>query len=276
MAKKRVKSTKKRPPRYDRLLQAIFDAHYKGGKRSFQFKREEIEKFAKKLRIKLPKNLGDLIYTFRYRKQLPDGIVSKAPQGYEWIIAPAGRSVYRFRLVKIVRIVPAENQYTIKIPDATPEIVAKYALSDEQALLAKVRYNRLIDTFLRVTAYSLQNHCRTTIPGIGQMETDELYVGVRNTGEQFIIPVQAKTHRDRVGTVQIAQDIAMCSHRYPQLTCRPVAVQFNRDSDGRESVVMFELIEDAGAIKVVDQRHYRLVPSDEISAEDIAVMGQLS
>jgi len=276
MAKKRAKRVKKKPPIYDRLLQAIFDAHYKDGTRSFQFKREEIEKCAKKLRIELPKNLGDLIYTFRYRKRLPEGIASKAPEGFEWMIAPAGRSLYRFKLVKIIRIVPAENQYTIKIPDATPEIVARYALSDEQALLAKVRYNRLIDTFLRVTAYSLQNHCRTTIPGIGQMETDEMYVGVRNTGEQFIIPVQAKTHRDHIGPVQIAQDIAMCRHRYPQLTCRPVAVQFSKDSDGQESIVMFELIEDAGAIKVADQRQYRLVPSDEISAEDLAAMGQLA
>jgi len=48
----------------------------------------------------------------------------------------------------------------IKIPDATPEIVAAYALSDEQALLAKVRYNRLLDIFLGVAAYSLQNHLR--------------------------------------------------------------------------------------------------------------------
>lgn len=48
----------------------------------------------------------------------------------------------------------------IKTPDATPEIAAAYALSDEQALLAKVRYNRLLDIFLSVAAYSLQNHLR--------------------------------------------------------------------------------------------------------------------
>jgi hypothetical protein len=32
------------------------------------------------------------------------------------------------------------KQIAIKIPDATPEIVASNSLSDEQALLAKVRY----------------------------------------------------------------------------------------------------------------------------------------
>src|SRR5271157_4057421 len=39
---------------------------------------------------------------------------------------------------------------------------SQYKFTDEQALLAKVRYTRLIDTFLGITAYSLQNHLRTT------------------------------------------------------------------------------------------------------------------
>jgi len=47
-----------------------------------------------------------------------------------------------------------------KIPDSTPELVGAYALDDEQALLAIVRYNRLIDIFLSLTTYSLQNHLR--------------------------------------------------------------------------------------------------------------------
>ncbi len=54
---------------------------------------------------------------------------------------------------------------TIKIPDGTPSIVKKYSVSDEQALLTIVRYNRLIDTFLGITCYSLQNHLRTTVDG---------------------------------------------------------------------------------------------------------------
>lgn len=61
-----------------------------------------------------------------------------------------------------------------KIPDSTPGIIAKYALNDEQALLAKVRYNRLIDIFTGVACYSLQSHLRTTVPKIGQVETDEI------------------------------------------------------------------------------------------------------
>ena len=65
-------------------------------------------------------------------------------------------------------------------------------MDDEQALLAIVRYNRLIDTFLGLTTYSLQNHLRTTVKGIGQIEIDDLYIGINHVGEGFIIPIEAK------------------------------------------------------------------------------------
>lgn len=46
--------------------------------------------------------------------------------------------IFAFRLLPIDRILPNPQMAAIKIPDATLEIVAAYALSDEQALLAKV------------------------------------------------------------------------------------------------------------------------------------------
>lgn len=82
------------------------------------------------------------------------------------------------------------------IPDATPEIIRAYAMDDEQALLAILRYNRLIDTFLGLTTYSLQNHLRTTVKKIGQIEIDELYVGMDKRGCHYVIPVQAKGGKD--------------------------------------------------------------------------------
>ncbi len=36
--------------------------------------------------------------------------------------------------------------------------------------------------FTGITCYSLQNHLRTSVPDIGQVETDELYVGVDKKG----------------------------------------------------------------------------------------------
>src|SRR5690606_20986983 len=134
------------------------------------FAREDLAGAASALGIALPKNLGDVIYSVRYRTGLPESIRSRANEGREWVIEGVGVAKYAFRLRSIHRIVPNPSLLAIKIPDAAPEIIAAHALSDEQALLAKVRYNRLIDIFLGLTCYSLQNHLRTTVKGIGQIE----------------------------------------------------------------------------------------------------------
>jgi hypothetical protein len=268
-------SPERKPTRYSGILTRIFANHYRKGVASFEFQRSEIERVAQDLGVVLPKNLGDLIYSFRFRSTLPEEIARTAPPDREWVIELAGRGKYRMALRRIHRIVPSPDHYEIKIPDATPEIIARYAFSDEQALLAKVRYNRLIDVFLRVTAYSLQNHLRTSVPDLGQIETDEVYVAVRNTGQQFVVPVQAKGGTDKVGAVQVQQDLALCKHAFPDLTPRPVAVQFKKDERG-EAIVMFELIEDGDEIKVVDEKHYRLVAADSITPEDLATMAQSS
>src|SRR5690606_32839349 len=144
---------------------------------------------------------------------------------------------------------------------ATPEIISAYALGDEQALLAKVRYNRLIDIFLGITASSLQNHLRTTVRGIGQIEVDELYVGLDRNGCQYVVPVQAKGGRDKHGRQQTEQDIACCEQKFPALRCRPVSAQFITAN----KIAMFELALQDGEIRVVSEEHYELVPAASIT-----------
>lgn len=154
---------------------------------------------------------------------------------------------------------------TIKIPDATPSIVAKYALIDEQALLTKLRYNRLVDIFTGVTCFSLQNHLRTTVPNVGQVETDELYVGIDESGRQFVFPVQAKGGEDEIGTVQIEQDILLCKHKYPELICRPIAAQFIQSN----KIAIFEFTLEDGHVKKVNEKQYLLVDQSEISDDEL-------
>ena len=150
--------------RYAKLIENIFNKYYREGDQEVAFEREDLVHTAKKLRIKLPKNLGDVVYSFRYRVNLPESICKRAPEGFEWVIRPTGQAEYKFSLASMPRIFPNNLLAETKIPDATPGIITKYALNDEQGLLAKLRYNRLIDIFTGVTCYSLQNHLRTTVP----------------------------------------------------------------------------------------------------------------
>ena len=169
---------KKPANRYSQIIERIFRTHFRAGMTEVPFRREELEQVAATIGIKLPKNLGDAIYSFRYRAALPNSIQATAPAGRSWIIRPAGRSLYKFALVASWSLAPNGAMLAIKIPDATPGIIALYSMNDEQALLAKLRYNRLIDIFTGLTCYSLQNHLRAFVPDVGQVETDELYVGV--------------------------------------------------------------------------------------------------
>lgn len=211
-----------------------------------------------------------MVYTFRYRSDLPVSILEHASEGETWIIRPAGTGLYRFVLVADRPIVPNSNLAVTKIPNATPGIISRYAFSDEQALLARVRYNRLIDVFLGITCYSLQNHLRTTVTNMGQVETDEVYIGVNRHGSHFAVPVQAKGGTDRLNRVQIEQDIAVCTEKLPQLICRPVGAQFLDD----EMIALFEFEQQGDDIKVSSEKHYQLVPPEFVTDQDLIVYRQ--
>jgi len=251
--------------RYSQIMERIFLEKYKDGMTELNFSREDINRIAKKIRVKLPKNLGDIVYSFRYRAQLPESIRAKAPRGREWIIRPAGRSKYIFVAVTAATIVPTASLVDIKIPDATPGIITMYALTDEQALLARLRYNRLIDIFTGVTCYSLQNHLRTFVSGLGQIETDEIYAGVDKRGAHYVFPVQAKGAKDKISVVQIEQDIAMCASKFPKLICRPIAAQFMKE----DLIALFELEQAGSGIGISSEKHYLLVEPDNLSPEEL-------
>ncbi len=92
--------------RYSRLITTIFEKYYTDGASEVDFRREDLVSTAEKLGIKLPKNLGDVVYSFRYRAILPDSIRKYAPDGLEWVIRPTGQAKYKFSLTTMPRIIP--------------------------------------------------------------------------------------------------------------------------------------------------------------------------
>ncbi|GAB4454845.1 MAG: hypothetical protein OHK0029_10020 [Armatimonadaceae bacterium] len=255
----------KKTNRYANIIEHIFHSRYKAGARLVDFKREDIVSVANELGIQLPKNLGDVIYSFRYRAALPDTIRATAPNGEVWVIRPSGRALYQFALVADAPISPSLNLGETKLPDATPGIVLMYSGNDEQALLAKLRYNRLVDIFTGVTSYSLQNHLRTTVPSMGQIETDEIYVGIDHRGSHYVFPVQAKGGNDRMNIVQIEQDIALCQAKFPNLICIAIGAQFISN----DKIALFAFEESEQGVVIVQEKHYRLTMPDQITHEEL-------
>ena len=134
--------------RYAAIIVDIFEQRYEPGQRQVEFDRDDIVLAASKLDVSLPKNLGDVVYSFRYRSPLPTEVLAAAPEGQTWIIRSAGRSKYCFALVVNTPLEPNPALTETKIPDATLGMIAKYAFDNEQGVLARIRYNRLLDIFL--------------------------------------------------------------------------------------------------------------------------------
>ena len=246
---------------YDILIEKIFFDRYKNNLNSFTFLRTDPEDTCEKLNINKPKNLGDVVYSYRFRKKLPNSISRTLSNGDEWIIVGAGIGEYEFRIASPSKLTPDKNIKPIKILDATPEILKRFAPStDEQALLTKVRYNRLVDIFLGITCYSIQNHFRTTVSDIGQIEVDEIYICVDKKGKLFSIPCQAKSSGDSFGIVQAMQDKSLCQEKYKNTECLPLVMQFINENLIAMAIVDVETDKSGkSTFMKVDEKHYQLI-----------------
>ena len=123
----------------------------------------------------------------------------------------------------------------------------------------------MIDIFTGLTCYSLQSHFRTTLPGGSQVETDEIYIGLDKRGVHYVLPVQAKGRKDKIGIVQIEQDFTMCADKFQRLICRAIAAQLLED----DLIALFELEQTVEGIKLSAEKHYRLVKAGDLPQEEL-------
>ncbi|MXZ53184.1 MAG: endonuclease [Acidimicrobiaceae bacterium] len=257
------------------IIEWIFAQRHNPGDDQVTFTRDDLISAADALGAPRPKNLGDIVYSLRYRVPLPDSIRRTAPPDREWAIFPGGNAVYTLRTVPFNLIEPRKGLRTIRLPDATPGVISKYSLTDEQALLARVRYNRLLDVFTGLACYTLQSHLRTSItitnaidgkPSSSQVETDDIYVGLDEHGAHYILPVQAKGGSDSLSVIQIWQDLRVAEQKFPDLIARPVAAQFMEQS----VIALFEFQESNNQITIAREHHYSLVPPEELESHELA------
>jgi len=115
------------------------------------------------------------------------------------------------------------------------------------------------------TGYSLQNHLRTTVPNMGQVESDELYGGIDRKGVHCVFPVAAKGGKDKLNIVQILQDFALCETKFPDLVCRPIAAQFMNAA----VIVLFEFERGKRGISIASEKHCHLAPPEEMTKAEL-------
>jgi hypothetical protein len=94
----------------------VFRKYWAKGTKEFEFHRDELVEAAQAFRIERPDNLGDVIYSFKFRRATYRKRSQTAPNGKAWMIEGAGRSRYRFRLVELggITIKPHQDITAIK------------------------------------------------------------------------------------------------------------------------------------------------------------------
>lgn len=68
-----------------------------------------------------------------------------------------------------------------------------------------------------------------------------------------------------LSVVQIEQDIAVCTGKFPSLICRPIGAQFMEG----DLIALFEFERGEHGIVIASEKHYRLVPSEEVTVDDL-------
>ncbi len=66
--------------KYDRVIEKVFFDNYSETSK-ISFDREELASASETLNIPRIKNLGDIVYSYRFRKDLPDAINETAQTG---------------------------------------------------------------------------------------------------------------------------------------------------------------------------------------------------
>jgi hypothetical protein len=79
-------------------------------------------------------------------------------------------------------------------------------------------------------------------------------------GCHYAIPVQAKGGSDQISVVQAKQDIDWVTQKFPGMRCRAISVQFMGD----DRVAIFELTVRDDTVLVIDEKHYKLLPAQDL------------
>lgn len=241
---------------YDRVILEVFRRHYEEGDTLLTFAKDELQEICHTFGI-VVRNIPDIVYTYRSRRRLPADILATG----NWAIESAGRSKYAFRLlanephfdIRYMDYAP------INIYNAIPEVVEGLLRNDEQALLTRILYNRLIDIFTGLTCFHIQNHFRAFVKQRGQVEVDSLYVGVDQDGQLWAIPIEAKSQSDSdlIGRVQISQMAKLVRQEFPDLKRRLLAVKLL--IDGSIAVVEFNDQVEPDDFGIVMVRRFQMI-----------------
>lgn len=243
---------------YTPILLAIFRRKYVPGATVVSFTLEELRAELQAAGLQA-RNVADLVYRMKSRTVLPEEITNK---GFR-VLEITGRGTYALTFAESTLIEYPEPTEVVDVHDRTPYAVRRlladdFGRTDEQGLLNVLRYNDMFSHFLRVQVFHLKGHVRKSVPGLGQVEVDDVHVALSGGLDDplIIIPVEAKAKDDPVNRVQIAMQVKYANYAFPGLLVRPLTVKLFED--GRVLLMEFNPSTNPADLKVLKSAYYRI------------------
>jgi len=262
MAKRSVQAHGLNSKVYGPLLLHVFRARYRKGAATILFTLDDVRNAADELNLEA-RNPADLVYRMRSRTVLPAEILER---GF-YVLRSIGRGQYQFEKATTTIIEPPMSEITEAL-DLTPLPVRRLlpealADMDEQAVLTVASYCKLLDHFTGLQVLRLRSHVRKSVPGVGQAELDAIDVGVAMRDDEIpvVFPIEAKAVADALNRVQVMNMVRYCSHYFPKLLVRPLAIKV--DYDSVLHIMEFNTPDKAADLKVVKSAAYKLTLSEK-------------
>ncbi|MCX6049954.1 MAG: hypothetical protein NT075_33060 [Chloroflexi bacterium] len=153
-----------------------------------------------------------------------------------------------------------------KVVDLTPTNINEFDLNEKQLLLARIRYNRLIDFFTGCDCFSLQRNDQITDTNTNKIENIEIYFGTRARDGQFIIPVKSFDRQEKILVRKISQDFTAYEAEFPTLHCIPIAAQWMEE----HTLALFSFSRRYDGFWLSEEKHYQLMSPTELLPEALS------
>ncbi|MGA1137991.1 MAG: hypothetical protein ACO30K_17400, partial [bacterium] len=111
--------------------------------------------------------------------------------------------------------------------------------------------------------YRLKSHARKSVANIGQVEVDEVDVGVALDALDIpiIFPIEAKAAPDPLNWTQLANQVNFAKQFFPNYIIRPIGIKI--DFDSIIHIIEFTSETEANKMKIKHSARYSLVLSEE-------------
>lgn len=138
--------------------------------------------------------------------------------------------------------------------------------ASQYRLLQIIRENRIVDSFVGFSCFSLPPHPRKTLSSQAQLTIDEMYFGIDKFGHKQVMPVVSLGKEQPLWLSMALRIWESYYAEYASDTCHPIITRFIT-----EKVIAFWVFElSQNHFGLETERHYRLVRPDELTKEEMA------